>query len=70
MEQENVSRLYTFIKDVSPTSLEFSFFRPAWVKVNCLQTGLVYSALKCTNRVWLLCWLVSVVQRNRQLSML
>ena len=38
--QENVSRLHTFIKDVSSTPLEISSPRPAWVRLNCLQTGI------------------------------
>ena len=37
--QENVSQLHTFIKDVTPTPSGFSFSRPAWVRLNRLQTG-------------------------------
>ena len=35
----NVSRLHIFIKDVIPKSPGFNFPRPAWVKVNCIRTG-------------------------------
>ena len=35
----DASRLPTFIGDVGPTPPVFSFSRPAWVKLNSLQTG-------------------------------
>ena len=33
-------RLHTFITNVSPTPLEISFPRPAWVKLNRLRTSI------------------------------
>ena len=36
----------TFIEDVSPTPPAISFFRPAWVKLNRLQTGVGLFRLK------------------------
>ena len=37
--RENASRLHTFIKDIIPTPPGISFPRPAWVRLNCLRTG-------------------------------
>ena len=37
--RENTSKLHTFVKDVCPTPPGITFSRPAWVKLNRLQTG-------------------------------
>ena len=64
----NTSRLHSFIADVSSVLSRMSFPRPARVRLNCLRTGLDYSAQQRTNGVWFLLRLVSVAQRSNQLS--
>ena len=39
--RENASRIHTFIKDITPTPPGITFPKPAWVKLNCLRTGVI-----------------------------